>query len=306
MELQPYVDAVRHELSVAAAAGGPDAEALASRLTAPLESAIRLALLEALSEAAEQITRDLAPGSVEVRLRGRDPEFTVSSGVERLPDAARVRRTRVRGRRRHVACHAAAAGEPEGWRRRRRPRRRAVGERLARPGGRRRAGVEFRVGARAAHQTSPTAAGSADHHTDKETQCPISIPHNRLPRLVEISAGSVRLVATDRDDTVVEVRPRDESRSHDVKAAEQVRVDFKNGTLAVTSQPRILISPQGSRRRRRRAAGRFSVGRVGRIGERRRRRRVRRLQVRIGQRRSGRGVCGRKHQGRHGFWRCDR
>ena len=53
---------------------------------------------------------------------------------------------------------------------------------------------------------------------------------------VEISAGSVRLVATDRDDTVVDVRPRDESRSHDVKAAEQVRVDFSNGTLLVSSQ----------------------------------------------------------------------
>src|SRR5688572_15779850 len=86
MDLQPYVDAVRHELAVAAAAGGPDAEALAERLTAPLESAIRLALLEALSEAAEQVTRDLAPGSVEVRLRGRDPEFTVSPGIEDLPD----------------------------------------------------------------------------------------------------------------------------------------------------------------------------------------------------------------------------
>jgi hypothetical protein len=85
MDLQPYVDAVRHELSVAAAAGGPEAEALAERLTAPLESAIRLALLEALSEAAEQITRHLAPGSVEVRLRGRDPEFTVSSGMEDGP-----------------------------------------------------------------------------------------------------------------------------------------------------------------------------------------------------------------------------
>jgi DUF4097 and DUF4098 domain-containing protein YvlB len=53
---------------------------------------------------------------------------------------------------------------------------------------------------------------------------------------VEISAGSVRLVATDRDDTVVDVRPRDESRSNDVKAAEQVRVDFSNGTLLVSSQ----------------------------------------------------------------------
>jgi hypothetical protein len=90
MDLQPYVDALRHELAVAAAAGGPDAEALAERLTAPLESAMRLALLEALSEAAGQITRDLAPRSVDVRLRGRDPEFAVSSGVEELPDAPAV------------------------------------------------------------------------------------------------------------------------------------------------------------------------------------------------------------------------
>jgi DUF4097 and DUF4098 domain-containing protein YvlB len=53
---------------------------------------------------------------------------------------------------------------------------------------------------------------------------------------VEISTGSVRLVASDRVDTVVEVRPRDESRSADVKAAERVRVDFKNGTLTVVTQ----------------------------------------------------------------------
>src|ERR1700752_4033246 len=82
MDLQPYVDGVGHELAVAAGAGGQDGEALAERLTAPLESAIRLALLEALSEAAEQITLELAPGSVDVRLRGRDPEFTVSPGIE--------------------------------------------------------------------------------------------------------------------------------------------------------------------------------------------------------------------------------
>jgi DUF4097 and DUF4098 domain-containing protein YvlB len=53
---------------------------------------------------------------------------------------------------------------------------------------------------------------------------------------VEISAGDVSLIATDRDDTVVDVRPRDASRNHDVKAAEQVRVDFSNGTLRVSSQ----------------------------------------------------------------------
>lgn len=88
MDLQPYVESVGHELAVAAAAGGAEAEALAHRLTAPLESALRLAMLEALSEAAEQITRELAPGSVEVRLRGRDPEFTVQPATPEVSPAA--------------------------------------------------------------------------------------------------------------------------------------------------------------------------------------------------------------------------
>jgi len=82
MELQPYVEAVRHELNLAAAAGGPAAQELADRLSAPLESALRLALLEALSAAAEEITGELAPGSVEVRLRGRDPEFIVTAPLD--------------------------------------------------------------------------------------------------------------------------------------------------------------------------------------------------------------------------------
>jgi len=83
MDLQPYVDAVRDELSLAAAAA--DAEALADRLSAPLASAIRLAVLEALSAAAEEITRDLAPRSVEVRLKGRDPEFVLSAPLDESP-----------------------------------------------------------------------------------------------------------------------------------------------------------------------------------------------------------------------------
>ena len=90
MDLQPYVDGVRHELTVAAAAGGPDAAELADRLSMPLDSAIRLALLEALSAAAEEITRELAPGSVDVRLRGRDPHFAVDPGVEQSPEVPAV------------------------------------------------------------------------------------------------------------------------------------------------------------------------------------------------------------------------
>ncbi|MEU7136153.1 hypothetical protein [Streptomyces sp. NPDC046261] len=78
MDLTPYVDNLRHELAVAADAGGDEARALAERLTAPLESATRLTLLNALSAAMDEVTRDLAPGSVDVRLRGTDPEFVVT------------------------------------------------------------------------------------------------------------------------------------------------------------------------------------------------------------------------------------
>ena len=78
MNLEPYVSALQHDLAVAAEAGGPEARDLAERLTAPLDSAVRLALLDALSAAAGEITRDLAPGSVDLRLRGREPSFVVT------------------------------------------------------------------------------------------------------------------------------------------------------------------------------------------------------------------------------------
>src|SRR6478672_2466339 len=78
MDLSPYVENLRRELAVAADAGGDEARALADRLTAPLESATRLMLLEALSAAADEITRELAPGSVELRLRSGEPDFVVA------------------------------------------------------------------------------------------------------------------------------------------------------------------------------------------------------------------------------------
>src|SRR5918997_4789101 len=78
MDLTPYVENLRGELAVAADAGGEDARALADRLSAPLESAIRLMLLDALSAAADEITRELAPASVELRLRAGEPDFVVT------------------------------------------------------------------------------------------------------------------------------------------------------------------------------------------------------------------------------------
>jgi Putative adhesin len=57
---------------------------------------------------------------------------------------------------------------------------------------------------------------------------------------IEVPAGWIRLFATDRTDTVVNVRPRDESRSSDVSAAERTRVDFRDGTLVVSGTKRGL------------------------------------------------------------------
>lgn len=86
MELHRYVEELRQELLVAAAAGGDEATRLAERLVAPLDASVRLVLLDALTTAAGEITSELAPGSVELRLRGRDPEFVVTPAIEEHPD----------------------------------------------------------------------------------------------------------------------------------------------------------------------------------------------------------------------------
>jgi HicB family len=78
MELAQYVESLRYELTTAAEVGGEDARALAGRLLPPLDAAVRLTLLEALSAAAEEISAELAPGSVDVRLRGGTAGFVVT------------------------------------------------------------------------------------------------------------------------------------------------------------------------------------------------------------------------------------
>src|SRR5215475_3572111 len=88
MDLTSYVSNLGREFATLAEAGGEESRALVERLTGSLESAIRMTLLEALSAAADEITRDLAPGSVELRLRGRDPNFVVTAPPGELQDRA--------------------------------------------------------------------------------------------------------------------------------------------------------------------------------------------------------------------------
>lgn len=76
MDLTRYVEGLRAELLAAA---GPEEAALAERLAGAVASATRLAMFDVLSDAADEITRDLAPGSVEVRVRDRNPYFVVTA-----------------------------------------------------------------------------------------------------------------------------------------------------------------------------------------------------------------------------------
>lgn len=87
MELAPYVESMRGDLLRAAEAAGPDGHATAERLLLALEPAMRMALLEALSDSAAEITADLPYAAVEVRLKGREPQFVVSA-TEPLPNPA--------------------------------------------------------------------------------------------------------------------------------------------------------------------------------------------------------------------------
>jgi predicted transcriptional regulator len=115
MELGQYVSDLQRQLVEPFANGAEETRVVAERLAAGLDAATRLVLLDALSAAAAEITRDLAPGSVELRLRGRDVDFVVAQpGAEadadehttasvdlddastsrttlRLPDALKVR-----------------------------------------------------------------------------------------------------------------------------------------------------------------------------------------------------------------------
>ena len=77
MNLAIHVESLRQQLIAAAEMGGAESKAVVDRVSVGLEAATRLVLLEAISAAADEITRELAPGAVEVRLRGSDPDFVV-------------------------------------------------------------------------------------------------------------------------------------------------------------------------------------------------------------------------------------
>lgn len=88
MDITPYVESLRRDLLAAAEAAGPEAREATERLAYALDPAARLALMEAISQAAAEITAELPDGGVDVRLNGRDLEFAVHAPPPAASQAA--------------------------------------------------------------------------------------------------------------------------------------------------------------------------------------------------------------------------
>jgi hypothetical protein len=86
MELSPYLETLGRDLAAAAATGGTEVVRAADLLAGALDASARLCLLEALSDAAAEITTKLDSASVEVRLRGREADLVVTPATEPPPE----------------------------------------------------------------------------------------------------------------------------------------------------------------------------------------------------------------------------
>jgi DUF4097 and DUF4098 domain-containing protein YvlB len=68
-----------------------------------------------------------------------------------------------------------------------------------------------------------------------------------ITAVVDIPAGHIRITATDRTDTTVQISPADPARSRDTKAAEQTTVEFTDSTLQIrTPNQNQAFGPSGS------------------------------------------------------------
>ncbi|WP_244930412.1 pilus assembly protein HicB [Nocardioides sp. W7] len=82
MDITPYVESLRRDLLAAAEGAGEESRQLAERLGFALDPAARLAIMEAVSQAAAEITAELPAGAVGVRLNGRELDFVVDAAPE--------------------------------------------------------------------------------------------------------------------------------------------------------------------------------------------------------------------------------
>jgi hypothetical protein len=85
MDINGLIDNLRTDLSRSADVGGADVKAAAERLLNALEPAVRLTLMDALSQAAAEVRGALPGVAIDVRLNGRDPVFVVDTARAAAP-----------------------------------------------------------------------------------------------------------------------------------------------------------------------------------------------------------------------------
>jgi HicB family len=78
MDLSEYAESLRRELTSITKFAGEDIARAAEMISETLDSSVRLALLDVLSAAAEEITASLDGATIDVRLTGTQPEFVVN------------------------------------------------------------------------------------------------------------------------------------------------------------------------------------------------------------------------------------
>lgn len=86
MDINHLVEALSQDLARAAEVGGDDARAAAERLLLALDPALRLTLMDALSQAAAEIGEALPGVAIDVRLKGREPVFVVEGTPRAGPE----------------------------------------------------------------------------------------------------------------------------------------------------------------------------------------------------------------------------
>lgn len=88
MELSRYTESVREQLASASSLADEQTQQVVQKLGTSLDSALRLSLIQALSDAAVEISGELAPTTVEVRMDGAEPEFVVRQAPTTAHDEA--------------------------------------------------------------------------------------------------------------------------------------------------------------------------------------------------------------------------
>lgn len=88
MDLSEYAESLRRELTSITRFAGEDIARAAEMISETLDSSVRLALLDVLSAAADEITASLDGATIDVRLTGTQPEFVVNvaHGASEAPE----------------------------------------------------------------------------------------------------------------------------------------------------------------------------------------------------------------------------